>query len=370
MIGLSILDFKARSRGCIMILLVGFYEDPAVARMQELVTCLERNLANKLISEVHLFLEVAGDLDRLAAAYPLLRHPKLRLVPHGRRSTYRELFDHANRNLAGRRAIVANADIYFDHTLARLDAVDLAGKLACLSRWDVLADGSARFFDHPSSQDAWIFQAPIPPMSCDFHMGLLGCDNRLAWEAQAAGLVVFNPSRSVRIYHLHRSQVRRYTEQQRLTGPVLSIEASTLGTPWLSPNVPTAEVAFAEEMGYVVAQLEKGVSSHTNIARPLAHIPAPLAGKPFTQVVAYQASPVEVEFLSPGKLYVLVGTDWYGYEHVTRWLASIGYREPLPALTTTLGTTFEVWSLIGEVGESLVIPTQTMLVAEQLRRRA
>jgi hypothetical protein len=584
-----------------MILLVGFYEDPAPVRMQEFIICLEHNLANEHISEVHVFLEEAGDGERFAAAHPILCHPKLRLVPHGRRTTYRELFDHANRNLARRRTIVANADIYFDHTLARLDNVDLAGRLACLSRWDVLDDGSVRFFDHPSSQDAWIFEAPIPSMACDFHLGVLGCDNRLAWEAQAAGLTVFNPGRSVRACHLHRSLVRRYTERERLSGPVLSVASSSLNTPWLSfivpcmgrlaelrstidsliaqrrstcyvvdyscpestgkwirehhpgvtvvsvpgrrryhaaearnrgahaadedailcfldpdmavapvfservlaelpanafmvvrgsgpegeaaiicrrgdflraggydevlldpgedhadlayrlrlsgvaehtspaallsprrrvvirqhwalgdaatsaaiqaayrrvkaaileetgaqprwaaalrqiyrdvarhhlrerglaPQLPDAQVAFAENMGYAVAQLETGVSSHTNIARPLAHIPAPLAGKLFTQVVAYQAAPVEVEFLSAGKLYVLVGTDWYGYLPMVEWLASTGYREPLPALTTTLGTTFEVWSVIGDAGEKLVIPTQAMLVADQLRRRA
>ena len=89
-----------------MILLVGFYEDPALARMQEFVTCLERNLANERISEVHLFLEEPGGGEGFADAHPVLRHPKLRLIPHGRRSTYREMFDHANRNLAGRRAIV------------------------------------------------------------------------------------------------------------------------------------------------------------------------------------------------------------------------------------------------------------------------
>ena len=221
-----------------MILLVGFYEDQAPARMQEFLTCLERNLANPHISEVRAFLEEGGGSERYVATYAVLRHPKLQLVDHGRRTTYRELFDHANRHLTGRRAIIANADIYFDHTLARLNAVRLDGRLACLSRWEVLEDGSAHLFEHPSSQDAWIFQVPVPAIACDFHLGLLGCDNRLAWEAQAAGLTVFNPGRSVRACHLHRSFVRRYTEHQRLVGPTLSIAATVLDAPGLSFVVP------------------------------------------------------------------------------------------------------------------------------------
>jgi hypothetical protein len=579
-------------------LLVGFYQEPAPARMQEYLACLERNAAHERIDEIHVFVEQAGDAGALAVAYPILRHPKVRVFAHGRRTTYHEWLDHANRALAGRRAIVANADIHFDHTLARLDDVDLAGRIACLSRWDVLDDGSLQFFDHPSSQDAWIFQVPTPRIACDFPLGLLGCDNRFAWEAQAAGLVVFNPARSVHACHLHRSQVRRYTEQQRLHGSALSIAATTLGTPWLSvivpcmgrlaqlratldslagqrgctcyvvdyscpegagdwthrnlpgacvvrvpgrqryhaaearnrgahaadedailcfldpglaapcdlaarilaelpakgyivlrdaqagtamaiachkadflqaggydevlldpgedhedlahrlrlsglaervwslepgaareaaepdwalgdgidsaaiqagyrrvkaaileetglpsetatlrriyrdiarhrlrqrglaPALPVARVAFAEGMGYVVSQLAAGVSSHTNFVSPLAAIPEPLAGKPFTQVVADRAAHIEVEFLTPGKLYVLIGTGWYGYRPMTEWISAAGYREALPAVTTALGTAFEIWSVIGEAGERLVIPSQAMLVAAELRRRA
>ena len=142
----------------------------------------------------------------------------MRLVAHGRRVTYRDLFDYANRELPGRRVILANTDIFFDHTLARLDDYPLAGRLLCLSRWDLQSDGSWRLFDREDSQDAWIFQSPLPDFACDFHLGIPGCDNRLAWEAEQAGLVVSNPSRSIRAYHLHSSGIRRYTREQRLRG--------------------------------------------------------------------------------------------------------------------------------------------------------
>jgi hypothetical protein len=70
--------------------------------------------------------------------------------------------------------VIANADMYFDHTLRRLEGYDLSGKLLCLSRWDVQSDGTLCFFDHPCSQDAWIFRAPISEFFCDFHLGVLG----------------------------------------------------------------------------------------------------------------------------------------------------------------------------------------------------
>ena len=74
-------------------LLVGFYPDRSAARTEEFVDCLRRNLATEHIAEVHVFLEEPVDVK----AYPVLRDPKARLVHHGRRLTYHDLFAHANR---------------------------------------------------------------------------------------------------------------------------------------------------------------------------------------------------------------------------------------------------------------------------------
>ena len=155
-------------------LVTTFYADPEPARRAELVECLRRNAANEHIVEIHVFLE-----DGVA---PELEHEKLRLVEHWRRVTYRDLFDFANEQLPRRRVAIANADIYFDETLGRLEGYDLAGRLLCLSRWNVTPEGIAYLFEHPASQDAWIFETPLRTFPCEFHLGVPGCDNRLAWR--------------------------------------------------------------------------------------------------------------------------------------------------------------------------------------------
>ncbi len=584
-----------------MVLLTGFYLDPSAERQRELVECLRRNVDNAGITEMNVFVEYAANLGPLISTYPPLASPKVRLVVAGRRVTFRDLFDHANRELAGRRVIIANADIFFDHTLSRLSGYDLSGRLLCLSRWDVGRDGAARLFDSPVSQDAWIFQAPIRAFPCAFHLGVPGCDNRLACEASDAGLEVSNPSRSVRAHHLHLSGVRRYTPGHGLPGPTRAVAPSYLAAPWLwfvvpcrgrlddvqrtigsvlaqplstytlvdyscpqgagewvrkrdptarvvtvpgqtrfhgaharnqgaaaadedailcfldadvevapdfsrhvlscfqegaflvpdrggpgldtalvcsraafaraggydeallywgdevrdfrgalrrvglaeqrfpagllshggrrdaprsvaasfperkttraihaayrrtkaamyretrgqdvsrtalreifeaiarahraeaSRTLPCASVAFRETMGYTLERLESGASSHNNDPRPLADVPSQLAGRRFTQVVSGRAAPVEVEFLSAGKLYVLVGTDWEGHAPASAWLREAGQREPVPPVETLRGTAFEVWSLLGETGDRFVIPTQVMLVSDHLERRA
>jgi hypothetical protein len=353
-----------------MILLTGFYHDPDPRRRGELFECIERNAANARIDEVRVFIEDATLPETISVTIPS-NLSKVRLIPLGRRVTFRFLFDYANENLKGWTVVAANADIFFDETLGRLNGYDLTGKLLCLSRWDVQADGSTALFEHPSSQDAWIFQAPVPEIACDFHLGLPGCDNRLAWEAEHAGLQLFNPARTVRANHLHLTAVHRYDERQRLAGPVKSITAMALETQYPSqlgppPQAPCAAVAFNEQMGYSIAKLDLGASSHNNDTRPFKSIPQTLIGRSFTQVVSSVVSEVEIEFLTAGKLYVLVGNDWEGHYPATAWLSKRGYKEDLALVETERGTGFEVWSLAGEAGQSFILPTQVMLVSDNL----
>jgi hypothetical protein len=362
-----------------MILLVGFYLDPSPERLHEFLTCIERNAANPQIAGVHVLVEQEIDPSRLVSSHPQLASPKIHVVAAGRRVTYRQLFCYANRELPDRRVIIANADIFFDRTLARLDDYDLQGCLLCLSRWDLHQDGSWRLFDFESSQDAWIFQSPVSDFPCDFHLGILGCDNRLAWEAGQAGLVLANPSRSIRAYHLHSSGIRRYSSEQRLRGPTRGVQPVHLdaaaiprfqATPRIErPHVPSAAVAFHETMGYTVDTLRLGASSHNNEVRPFTAIPEPLTGRSFTQVVSCAVSPVNVQFLSSGRIHVLVGTDWDGYYFATAWLGGTGEPEAMSFVETCHRPAFEVWSLLGERGDRFVIPTQVMLVSDHLERQ-
>ncbi|HKO99536.1 MAG TPA: FkbM family methyltransferase [Pyrinomonadaceae bacterium] len=355
-----------------MILLRSVYEDQDSGRTAELFECLRRNDQNEVFDEIHLFIEESNGAESFGSV-PWFQFRKVVAIPHDGRLTFKTLFKYANQNLAGRKVVIANADIFFDQSLALVNDIDLDGKLLCLSRWDVQPDGSAHFFEHPSSQDAWIFQAPIQPFNCDFHLGKLGCDNLLAWEAANAGLKVSNPSRSIKAHHLHLSQVRRYTNQERLHGPSKSIVATRLASPYpsrlgLPPVTEPADIAFHETMGYTVARLETGASSHNNESRSFTTVPADLAGLQFTQVVACAVSPIEIEFRSSGKLYVLVGNDWAGSETAVTWLADNGYREDFPIVETEDGCGFEVWSLVGDAGNRLVVATQVMLVSRQLEK--
>lgn len=413
-----------------MTLLIGFYADADPARRGEFLECISRNSANTHIEEIVIFVEDEITSAAARERFPVLGHPKTRLMEHRRRLTYSQLLAYANLQLQGAAVIMANADIFFDETLALLEEESLAGRMVCLSRWDQAADGTFRHFECPESQDAWIFEPPIPPIAANFCLGKPGCDNRLAYEAERAGLLVSNPSRSVRARHLHNTGVRRYTQNERLHGPVRPVPASFLErhsnlaglwdspvngfpshrgfraacliktrfreiehllTPYLEGAMPRglrrellrtlngrtprpprpseaglAAIAFREAMGYTLARLECGVSTHNNDPRPLVSVPVELAGLPFTQVVANHATPVEIEFRTGGRLFVLAAPGWDGYAPAAEFLDAAGWRDSIEPLRTRDGTTFEIWSLWAQAGEHLHLPTQVMLAAAEL----
>lgn len=413
-----------------MILLVGLYVDASVARTEEFIECVRRNTSNEHIESITVFLEDSVSSADAQARFPALAHRKVRLVAHGQRLTYAQLFEYANRHFPGVGVIISNADIFFDETLALLEEEPLAGRMLCLSRWDETTDGTFRHFDNPASQDAWVFEPPVPQIAADFSLGKPGCDNRLAYEVERAGLLVLNPSRSVRARHLHNTAIRHYTQEERLFGPIRLVPTSFLAVtadgaklnrvngfpshrgfrkecvvnaryreieavlalhfggamprglrreliravnirsegPAPPRDEPLATVAFREAMGYTLARLEPGVSTHNNLPRPLVSVPDALAGIQFTQVVAYYAAPVEIEFQSPGRLFVLAAPGWEGYAPAAAFLDDAGWREPMEPLRTGDGTTFEPWTLVANAGERLVIPTQVMLAAAKLIR--
>jgi hypothetical protein len=141
---------------------------------------------------------------------------------------------------------------------------------------------------------------------------------------------------------------------------------SSVNDPPPPRDQPLATVTFRERMGFTVARVEPGISTHNNDLRPIISIPPPLAGLSFTQVVSYHSAPVTVEFRSDGQLFVLATPGWEGYAPAAVFLDDAGWREPFEPLRTSQGTYFEAWRLIAKAGECLTFPVQVMLAGAEL----
>lgn len=138
------------------------------------------------------------------------------------RPTFEDLFQLSN-DYPNDINCFCNSDIYFTD-LSLLHTIK-PNECFALTRWDI-KDGKEVFLNRPDSQDAWIFRGKIKPIKADFTMGMWGCDNRLAHEIGNVGYQLKNPSRSIKIMHVHAVDDRNHerTPQNTVPGPYKTIE--------------------------------------------------------------------------------------------------------------------------------------------------
>lgn len=188
-----------------MLLFTGIYEDADSTRTAELVFCLRKNILNPCFSKIFLFLE-----SQINADQQLLRaHSKIGLLGINRRALYADYFEEGNK-FPGEIIVIANSDIFFDDTLKLVETLDMTNRLLCLTRWEYRSDTEFGLQTGAHSQDVWIYKAPIAKIDCPFGMGRWACDNKLAYRAQEAGVLLANPCLDIRSYHYHISGVKHY----------------------------------------------------------------------------------------------------------------------------------------------------------------
>lgn len=154
-----------------------------------------------------------------------------------KRWTFADFFDLAARDFPGELCVVSNSDVSFDGSLALAAALFEAPRvLVALTRWDDDAAPSMegrvdtrtwRFYSQ--SQDAWVFRAgALPPFEAGFRLGVPRCENRLAFEAARAGILVMNPALSIRVRHHHATNVRTWRRGDDYRGPLLFPRLTTV----------------------------------------------------------------------------------------------------------------------------------------------
>lgn len=200
-------------------LFINHYTDNDRGRNLELLKCLQLNISNKLIDNIFCICNNEGETD-------LLNDERVSVLILKSRPTYNVFFQiiskYTNVNDWN---IIANTDIYFDQSLININKYNKPKTLIALTRWEV-SGREIRFLNRADSQDTWIFKGH-PSINCDFTMGTPGCDNVLAERFHKSGWFVINPSKTIRTYHLHQSNVRNYNANNRLMPPYKLIQPTT-----------------------------------------------------------------------------------------------------------------------------------------------
>lgn len=193
-------------------LLISLYPIENRERLDEITECLRRNLALAFIGSVTV-------LDEGFPRRDLLDHPKVTLCPMNRRPDFADFYPHLDPDGFN---LLANNDIFFDRTLRRLRRlVPGRNDLIVLTRTE--PDGTLYRARTGDAQDAWIARGrPETLRECVFPMGFPGCENRLSFLFFRNGWRVLNPARVIRARHMHASESRTYTPDNRIAGDYLS----------------------------------------------------------------------------------------------------------------------------------------------------
>eukprot|EP00992_Anisonema_acinus_P013630 TRINITY_DN883_c0_g1_i1.p1 TRINITY_DN883_c0_g1~~TRINITY_DN883_c0_g1_i1.p1 ORF type:complete len:395 (-),score=42.83 TRINITY_DN883_c0_g1_i1:64-1248(-) len=200
-----------------VVLITSFYEEKFVARKVELMNALSQNLRSGCFSAIHVLVEGTTEVgDELS---------DVEIVPISHQPTYKDFFQYAASVLPGSIVVVQNTDILWDAgTCSGISKIN-RGTVFALSRHphpnataDKRCSERQQCFDYNGSHDAFVFISPLPLSvldATDFRQNLWGAENRLIFELRAAGLLLFNPCKSVLTRHAHCSR-KRSTPQERI----------------------------------------------------------------------------------------------------------------------------------------------------------
>lgn len=183
-------------------LFYNYYEDKNPARKREIDFCLHMNKLNTSFETI--------------------------VVESAAKPTYDFFFQKIN-ELAQPDdiSIICNSDIFFDSTIQLVS--NLKDKqMYALLRWEWHGPHHIVFHERPDSQDTWIVKGKVENVKGDFTLGIRGCDNRIAYEFQAAGYTVLNPAKSIKSYHVHNSMIRNYTMADVVPPPYYTLMPTAL----------------------------------------------------------------------------------------------------------------------------------------------
>jgi hypothetical protein len=191
-------------------LFISLYNISDKVRKEEVLDTLNQNLSNKYIKSIVIL------NDGLVS--DILEHPKVILVNINRRTYFCDYYNYLYQDELN---IIANNDIIFQNNIKNLKYLFI-GKNDLLALTRTEQDGSLYNKATGDSQDAWIiFGKPNCLLDCNFSQGILGCDPKLNHIFFKNGYRVLNPSKYIKILHIHQSNFRTYSIKDRIEGSYL-----------------------------------------------------------------------------------------------------------------------------------------------------
>lgn len=179
-------------------LLITLYDEKNPERINELLFCLEHNIKNVSIDQIHILYEMKdGSFEEH------LTNSKINLTKINYRPSFNDLIDYGNK--IGGNIILANSDVIFTDSLDTLTEEHIEDRLFAITRKNIIdiTDNKCKCDDmyNYGSQDAWIYRAPFD-IDMYAKIGTFTSDSFLNAECfQKSNKQIFNISADIDILH-------------------------------------------------------------------------------------------------------------------------------------------------------------------------
>jgi hypothetical protein len=201
-----------------------YFVHPNEERQLEFKQCLKRNVENESITNIYLLNERMYTNEELGVA-----SNKIIQVDIKNRLKFKDVFEYINSNNIQGYNVIINSDIFFDETIKNLFYTDihLNKKMYALLRYDydeTKNPKAALFGNRGDSQDTWIIHSNfnIGKKECkafNFEFGKPGCDNKMTYLMSILGFNILNDPEYIKTYHLHNTNIRNYTNADKIGPP-------------------------------------------------------------------------------------------------------------------------------------------------------
>jgi len=198
-------------------LFISLYHINDTDRKMEIDSCLQHNLKIKQFDKIICFDE--------GFDWNTIDKNLVEIIEVNHRPTFASIEKYFKQDEIN---VISNNDIMFNSTIKKLERFFFS-KATFVALTRIESDGTLFRKEKEDSQDVWAYFGNNNILkNCDFHLGLLGCDSRVIYEAWTKNYIIVNPSKSIQCMHIHDCNIRSYTQESRVAGPYLFIRPTTV----------------------------------------------------------------------------------------------------------------------------------------------
>mgnify|MGYP001223274116 FL=1 len=194
-------------------IITSFYITKNKSRMNELLKALDKNLHNKYINNIHLFLDDKKCVHFLKNKFNELFYLKIKICNIGKQPLYSDLFNYSNK-LKNKICMIINSDIWLysidNHYIFNKLQENKGRTVFSITRHE--HDFSCPLIEnYQGSHDAFIFISPIDKeiiKQIKHKQNVWGSENVLLYELNKINYKLYNPCKQIIIIHEHKSEIR------------------------------------------------------------------------------------------------------------------------------------------------------------------